>query len=90
MTLDELREQAKRIESEVDTILGEMVSDVSYGAVNWADLMCVDVSVSLTGQDLEWTATVEEASPDASKFCIVIANKLAERGFPNVYVRTEW
>lgn len=89
-TVEELREHARKIGGAVDDILGEMAPDVSLGAVNWADLMCVEVGVSLTGDELEWTATVEEASPDSAEFAVLIAGKLADRGFPNVCIRTEW
>ncbi len=89
-TVADLRAHATRIESAVNDIIGEMEPNSSLGAVNWADLMCVEVEVSLTNPDLIWTATVEEASPDACKFASLITKELAERGFPHVHVRTEW
>jgi hypothetical protein len=50
------------------------------GAVNWADLRCVDVQVSM----------IEEASPEAVNLCRFVAEELARRGYDEIAVRTEW
>lgn len=89
-SLEQLREQAKQIKSALDSILDELVPDPTLGAVNWADLMCVEVEISLTTQEVEWTATIEEASPSAREFAILVSDKLVQRGFPNIHIRTDW
>ena len=57
------------------------------GPVNWGDLRCVDVEISLL--DGHVTVTVEEASPSASELCRFVAKELARRGHDEIAVRTE-
>jgi hypothetical protein len=56
--------------------------------VNWGDLRCVDVEISLI--DGRVTVTVEEASPSALELCRFVAKELARRGHDEIAVRTEW
>jgi hypothetical protein len=58
------------------------------GAVNWGDLRCVDVEISLI--DGRVTVTIEEASPSALELCRFVAKELARRGHDEIAVRTEW
>ena len=78
------------LQTTVDEILVLAVERRSEieGPVNWADLRCVDVEISLL--DGHVTVTVEEASPSASKLCRLVAEELARRGYDEVAVRTEW
>ena len=64
-------------------------SDVP-GPVNWADLSCSDILVSVLYPDRWPIVVIEEASPTASEFQIAIAEALEHRGFPNIEVQTEW
>jgi hypothetical protein len=58
------------------------------GPVNWDDLRCVDVEISLLDEHV--TVTVGEASPGASELCRFVAKELARRGYDEIAVRTEW
>jgi hypothetical protein len=58
------------------------------GDVNWADLRCVDVQVSML--DGVVTVMIEEASPEAVNLCRFVAEELARRGYDEIAVRTEW
>lgn len=88
MTLDEMKAKAIKIQGEVDTIIGEINQKEVGGPVNWADLSCSDVSVSL--MDGLWCVTVEEASPDAIGLASHIHHELAHLGYKDVWVRCEW
>jgi len=59
--------------------------------VNWGDLECRSAAfgVDLLG-DLFYWVVVGEAAPDATDFCSHIAAKLADLGWPDVEVSTEW
>jgi hypothetical protein len=60
-------------------------------AINWGDLGCRAIYMSVDDEgDTRYLIIVEEAAPGESEFCLYIANKLAELGWPNVEVITEW
>lgn len=90
-TLSDLRAEARRIESVVDDIIGELDPSEIEDAVNWGCLCCVEVALVLNqGDDIEWVATIEEASSDAHSFAMEIINRLNKRDIHNVTIRTEW
>ena len=84
------KEEAIALQAAVDEILALAVEKRSEigGAVNWGDLRCVDVEISLL--DGHVTVTVEEASPSASELCRFVAKELARRRHDEIAVRTEW
>jgi hypothetical protein len=85
------KDQAEVLQSVVDDVLSDAFEKRKEigGAVNWADLLCTDVSVSLlTGLV---TVTIEEVGPDgAQRLREFVSAELERRGFPDVYVLTEW
>jgi hypothetical protein len=83
------KQEALTLQATVDEILAQAVEKRSEigGAVNWADLRCVDVEISLLDDVV--TVTVEEASPDASELCRYVAEELARSGYGAIAVRTE-
>lgn len=61
------------------------------GAINWADLHCLQAAWVLTDDEENYAeVTIEEASPDAGYFQRVIAEELARAGWPDIRVVTEW
>jgi hypothetical protein len=91
MTLDEMKIKAREISDEIDDILSGMTPQEFPGqAVNWADLSCVAVGVALTDDPISWEATIEEASPGCARFASHIHDELRRRGYPDVWIRTEW
>jgi hypothetical protein len=83
-------EEAAALQATVDEILvlaAEKRSEIG-GAVNWGDLRCVDVEISLI--DGRVTVTIEEASPSALELCRFVAKELARRGHDEIAVKTEW
>jgi hypothetical protein len=82
--------EALNLQTTVDGILAQARGERSRigGLVNWVDLRCVDVDISLL--DGHVTVTIEEASPDALELCRFVAKELARRGYDEVAVRTEW
>ncbi|MGY4311486.1 hypothetical protein [Bradyrhizobium sp. JR3.5] len=87
MTLEEMKAKAGQIQKDIDAIIDGIDASEIKDAVNWADLSCTDVSVSLT--DGTWCATVEEASPDATNLAVYIHRELQHFGH-DVWVRCEW
>jgi hypothetical protein len=61
------KEEALDLQATVNGILAQAAGERSRigGAVNWADLRCVDVEISLLDGHL--TVTIEEASPEARR-----------------------
>jgi hypothetical protein len=70
--------------TKVDSFSGSQIR----GAVNWDDLLCLDVEVSLL--DGIVTVTVEGAAPEAVELCRFVSEELARRGHGSIRVRTEW
>jgi hypothetical protein len=84
------KDEALDLQTTVNGILAQAMGERSQiaGAVNWADLRCVDVEMSLI--DGHVTVTIEEASPEAVDLCRYVAKELARRGYEEVAVKTEW
>lgn len=87
MTLDQMKAKASQIQRDINMIIAGIDAKKIGGPVNWADLWCVDVSVSL--MDGSWCATVEEAAPDATDLATYIHTELQRFGH-DVWVRCEW
>ena len=85
-----IKEEAIALQAAVDEILALAVEKRSEiaGAVNWGDLLCLDVEVSLL--DGIVTVTVEGAAPEAVELCRFVSEELARRGYSGIAVRTEW
>jgi hypothetical protein len=73
--------------NEIPALAVEKRSEIG-GAVNWGDLLCLDVEVSLL--DGIVTVTVEGAAPEAVELCRFVSEELARRGYSGIAVRTEW
>jgi hypothetical protein len=67
------KEEALDLQATVNGILAQAMGERSRigGAVNWSDLRCVDVEMSLLDGNV--TVTIEEASPGASELCRFVA-----------------
>ena len=85
-----IKEEANALQAAVDKILALAVEKKSEigGAVNWGDLLCLDVEVSLL--DSIVTVTVEGAAPEAVELCRFVSEELARREYSGIAVRTEW
>jgi hypothetical protein len=84
------KEEAIALQTAVDEILALAVEKRSEigGAVNWADLLCLDVEVSLLDDIV--TVTVEGAAPEAVELCRFVSEELARRGYSGIAVKTAW
>jgi hypothetical protein len=63
------------------------------GAINWGDLSCRDVEErrSLLHEGNSYVAVlIEEAHPDAVGLHKFVADRLAQLGWRDVHVETEW
>jgi hypothetical protein len=71
------KEEALDLQATVNGILALAAGELSRigGPVNWADLHCVDVEMSLI--DGHVTVTIEEAPPSALELCRCVAKELA-------------
>jgi hypothetical protein len=81
------RDEALNLQSMVNGFLEDAKATID-GAINWADLRCVDVQESLLDDTV--TITIEEAAPEASELCQYVAERLRDNGYPGIVVRTEW
>lgn len=60
-------------------------------AVNWGDLSCREAArVETDKGEVYYQVLIEEASPEAANFHGFISSYLAEQGFKDVVVITEW
>ena len=85
--LDRHLEELVRATNEVIAELEGKVDD----AVNWGDLTCIDAWLCLgRGGDRWYAVCITEADPCATRFQECVRQKLAERGYENVEVYTEW
>jgi hypothetical protein len=85
-----IKEEALVLQAAANEILALAVKKQSQikGSVNWDDLLCLDVEVSLL--DGIVTVTVEGAAPDAVELCRFVSEELAGRGYGSIRVKTEW
>jgi len=61
------------------------------GAINWADLDCIEAARIETDEEYTYfRVVISEASPDADKFQRAVRADLHEHGFPCIEVVTEW
>ena len=84
------KDEALKLQAVVDEILAqasEKRPEIS-GAVNWGDLRCVDVEMSLLDDVV--TVTIAEAASEAVELCRFVSEQLARRGYGAIAVRTEW
>ena len=83
------KDEALNLQSMVDEFLEDAKATKEIGgAINWADLRCVEVQESLLDDTV--TITIEEADPTAEKLCRYVAERLCAAGYPGIIVRTEW
>ena len=84
----------QRLRDDTEEILKDLVhnaGDNGYGAVNWADLHCIQARYFYTSDDMEGLSVrIEEASPEAWKLREDVAEALINKGWKNVRVITEW
>jgi hypothetical protein len=83
-------ENLDRLKEETNYILMAATEHID-DAFNPSDLKCIDAQwvVSVDG-DSYYRVVISEASPDASKLRRHVFEQLAERGFHEVEVTTEW
>ena len=83
----------QRLRTAADAALMEALAhrDDIGGAVNWADLHCLEARV-FTADDGEtgYQVFIEEAAPDAHPLQKFVGEQLRQAGFPAVEVMTAW
>lgn len=88
MTLADLRRKAKFLESEIDNILQRIKpKDFPGEAVNWADLMCTEISLVLSNAEPSWSAIVEEGQSIA--VAQYLSEEMEKRGH-SISITMEW
>ena len=97
-TINELaktaQEEAKHFQEICDDVLADIEELSPKGqanwTVNWADLSCRDVLVSVLLPDSSPTLKIEEASPNAWGFAIAVSGEMEKRTGIKFNVETEW
>jgi hypothetical protein len=89
------KDEADRIQDTCDEVIAEIVANPNRPnrpnwVVNWADLSCRDVLVSVVHPNDPPTLKIEEASPDAWGFAQHVANEMEKRTGLRFVVETEW
>lgn len=87
----DLRRKCAKPEPTVEEIVNEILEEArefrdstfQYDAVNWAAVRCSEVEIKVV-------VAIDEASPDALCLREFVKRKLADRGFEDVEVITEW
>lgn len=78
---------------ETNKILEDLNPDDIDGAINWADLRCVDameVQSVHNPDEPYYQVEIEEVAPDAYELMEAVHKALADRGFYHVQVVTAW
>lgn len=87
---NEVMERLKNIKDAVEEILECADRSGIDGAINWADLHCVEAMHCVNHDGYEWDEVlIEEASPDAADLCNYVGKELLKIGL-SVVVKTEW
>lgn len=84
--------RANTIMAATDAILATCdLATTAHEAVNWSDLRCVRVIIGVDQDDKQVTLIeIEEAAPDAWRLQQYVANALANLGYDDIEVNTEW
>lgn len=85
LRLSELTEDTDAVLADAQKKRGEM-----SGAINWADLRCVDAGVNMTLFGTGLYVLIEEADPAQAKLAEFVAHGLRDRGWECVEIRFEW
>jgi len=86
-------EKCGALQSAADTALAEAyeVRSTIGGAVNWADLGCVDATWSIDQLGTEYfTIYIEEAAPYEAPLIKFVRERLELRGWHDISIVTEW
>lgn len=80
-----------KLHMDTNAILGALDRSSIDDAVNWGDLSCVEAA-RVSDQDgySYLQVRISEAAPDADKLSEAVREKLAEKGWDDVTVLTEW
>mgnify|MGYP000907499186 FL=1 len=81
----------QKVQREINAILDDAPAVSIKGAINWGDLNCVEVELSVNVEGT-WmlNAVIEEADPNNPDLLGYIVEQLKQRGYANVFVRAEW
>jgi len=84
-----------RLMEATDEFLSRLEPSSIKGAINWADLQCVQVERVETFDETDrveaaYRVIIEEASPDSYQLAAAVSNALAGAGFTRVEVHCEW
>jgi hypothetical protein len=87
---DELKAELERLRQATAVALLEAKGQVD-GAINWADLQCIDAA-RCEGLDRdEWYVVwISEAAPESDSLKMFVTARLAAAGFQGVEVICEW
>lgn len=87
-----LRQRLSELTEDTDAVLAEAQKkrDEMNGAINWADLRCVDAGLNMTLFGTGLYVLIEEADPSQAKLGEFVAHGLRDRGWEYVEVRFEW
>lgn len=89
MTYDEVQEQRAALRSATNQACEQAMVEIGLftsEAINWADLGCAECGIHDTG----WYVVIEEAAPNAIELQTFIRRWLADHGYRDVQVATEW
>lgn len=86
------QEDLRRLRGATDAAISVIASQGrTFGAINWADLGCVQAAWVVTDDNQGYAEVlIEEAAPDCAAFQAAVAAELEKRGWLNVRVVTEW
>jgi hypothetical protein len=92
MSTEQLKELRAVTDRAIETVRASWTGCRNQVTVNWADLRCTEAAWIVTdfGGDGRVQVTVEEASPEVSLFRDAVSAALAQSGWPDVSVLTEW
>ena len=80
-----------QIEQATRDIISDMrPADFPKEPINWGGMGVLDASKRISREGKSWQVLIDEVAPDAHEFQNAVSQNLAERGFPDVEVITEW
>lgn len=87
-----MRQRLSELTEDTDAVLAaaQEKRDEISGAINWADLRCVDAGLNMTLFGTGLYVLIEEADPNQLKLAEFVAHGLRDRGWEYVEVRFEW
>lgn len=86
-----INKRCRELRAAANAALQRIKEEPCDGAINWADLRCVEAAFVVSDDGRKYyRVCIEEADPSAVALQQAVTKELVALGWANIEVRTEW